>query len=441
MHSRRTPTCGPASWLRNSYASARRVESPAPDDIMQDRSPVAESRSSTVSRTCYRSRITLAVSSLAFTVTASGQLARTSAFLGSEGPSTFLGAVGSYNTFFGPTPDFSRRIDYQSSSIPNFSRGRGAQRPLTLPNALRPSDVRLGMLPTSHRYSFLRESTPNEGRLKAATGIYQIEDFGNLPGWTPAPFPPLRTSPYTTTPRDSWYHRYFNLTREGRPGPEGTATEARAEADAQGTAEESAAEGTSPLLVPPPRKPTPSLASHSERILAVRFQLLAQEAMEAFREATETEVSDRPEKLARASRLLTSVSRLDERSFSPSLLNCYIAMEKEQYITALFYLFDGSRRNPDVFANPPELYAFFGDPELLRARAREMLLVNAENNANLYALQAFCAWLLRDEARMVQAAEAAVKAAYNRPDRPKFESLRFCMTYSLNRAGASAGQP
>lgn len=128
-------------------------------------------------------------------------------------------------------------------------------------------------------------------------------------------------------------------------------------------------------------------------------------ARELFKAATPEDAGDDPrqyfERLSKAEAALRLVRDLDREAYVPCLLLIHVALEKDELLLASSHLRDAVRRHPAVFVERPDLAAYYGDPELLEATARGSLRLGDDHPATeTYALQAYCAWLLDDRARL-----------------------------------------
>jgi hypothetical protein len=162
-----------------------------------------------------------------------------------------------------------------------------------------------------------------------------------------------------------------------------------------------------------PGEPPPfdSLAGALERENEQHIRRSLAQALETFRRATTRDAEDQAEALARARLGLAAVNRLDEEAYLPSLLLIHTALEQGQVQSAIGHLTRLVQRRPTVFAERPDLAAYFGDPEVLEGQMRSLLRIGDESpdQAGAYALQAYCAWVLNDQARLKYALDRMVK--------------------------------
>jgi len=162
---------------------------------------------------------------------------------------------------------------------------------------------------------------------------------------------------------------------------------------------------------------------------------LTARALEAFKVATAADVVDRAEALAEAQRLLKVACDLDREAYIPALLLVHATLERGQIGLAVLHLGEAVRRRPGIFSERPELAVYFGDPALLDEQMRRHLRIGDDNPTyeGAYALQAYCAWVLDDPARVRYALEqmaAASRKAETLPD-PRLARIRFALAAAL----------
>jgi hypothetical protein len=131
------------------------------------------------------------------------------------------------------------------------------------------------------------------------------------------------------------------------------------------------------------------------------------DAFEQFKAATSEGVELRFERLSEAQAALRLVRNLDRESYLPCVLLLHIALEKRQLVGAIDCLVDAVERHPGIFVERPDLAAYCGDPEFLTRTARAYLKIGeSARTPEAYALQAYCAWILDDQARFKDAVAA-----------------------------------
>jgi len=158
-------------------------------------------------------------------------------------------------------------------------------------------------------------------------------------------------------------------------------------------------------------------------------------AFEEFKAATpedEDEDADDRERLSEAQRALRVVRDLDRDAYIPSLLLAHLSLEKRQGSAAITYLTDAVRRHPALFVERPDLASYFGDPKRLERMAREHLRIGDENpSAPNYALQAYCAWVLDDRARVKNALDKMTAEDSTTEMTPGVSAVRDAMAAAL----------
>lgn len=143
-------------------------------------------------------------------------------------------------------------------------------------------------------------------------------------------------------------------------------------------------------------------------------------AEQSFRMAMTPNVPDRETKLWEAQQRLTALRDVDQQAYIPCLLAVHTSLDRDLRRQALFFLVDAVLRNPEVFTAPPDLAAYFGDydsgsqhSKMLEEQMRANIRIGDGNpqDPSAYALQAYCAWVLNDAARVRQAMERMDEAA------------------------------
>jgi hypothetical protein len=237
--------------------------------------------------------------------------------------------------------------------------------------------------------------------LRDISGLGHATSMFNSPrGWIPPDFLKLSGPPVLPDVNRSVYHQFFWLEPAVKQPAEGA--ESRAEV---------------------------STAELYEGLHETDVNMMTDRAIRAFREATQTEVPDRVERLSQAQDVLTSILYINPRAQAPALLCVYIALEREQLNFAMNKLFQAAGRNPDMFREKPDLAQYFGDPKLLSAQLRKFAVVDEARQQDVATLvmQAYCAWMLDDVPRVRRALEAAAKAAEGESLAPAIELLSNAM--------------
>lgn len=274
----------------------------------------------------------------------------------SSSPLEGLGGLGGGSGDAG-LAGIQRRVDQLT---PTFVRAPLALQPTQtgyVPAALLPSGLdRVGQL--------------SGGVLMQVSGFREaISFYAPVAGGPPQILPRSGTPYFAPPPADSPYHDFFGLEQT-------SPDEARNE---------------------PPLTTAALLKRENDTILRQRER----EGMQLFREATAKNAEGREEKLAQAMALFTTVSKLDASAYLPLLLIVHAALEKEQIFTATRTLLVAVRRHPAVFTERPDVSAYYGDPSQLDRVMRRIVLTDygSESPAS-FALQAYCAWVLADVARV-----------------------------------------
>jgi hypothetical protein len=183
--------------------------------------------------------------------------------------------------------------------------------------------------------------------------------------------------------------------------------------------------GLSPAPAPRPAdwKPAiPSVAAELDRRTADRGKRAEQEGVALFKAGTvETRDArtgrflncrDCEESLFQAKQKLLLARDIAGRSYWPCVLLAHIALEEERPTLALSYLLEALDRNPQLFTeDPAQLHQYYGDAQgggrsaVLEAQLRRYVRIGELNprSPHAYALGAYCAWRLGDEARLREA--------------------------------------
>jgi hypothetical protein len=326
------------------------------------------------------------------------------------GPSTRLGVLGPGNTYGPGTPFGSAGAAFSGvggTQVPAINR-YGARRGFSpLPPSFDPARVGFSPLPLNVRYSMLRNTSVDMNTMELISGMAQVQDMNISPGWVPS-FEPeaLRTPLRSGIPQGSSYHRLIGVI----PTVDDVVVSGAAAVSSEG-------EGGS-------EKKNQSSAERLENLVAVELILLTQEANKAFREVTQTDVENRYEKQARTLGLLSSLYSMDQRNTMPLLLSVHLLVERSQDVMAMRNLLEAVRREPTLFSDNPDIFSYFGDPELLRKQARQFMLRNPGGDPAMYILQAYFGWLLQDPARVNLAVNEGLKACVNHPQIYHLEMLR-----------------
>jgi hypothetical protein len=136
------------------------------------------------------------------------------------------------------------------------------------------------------------------------------------------------------------------------------------------------------------------------------------QALAAFKRATRPDVEDVGEALSQARALLTAVRDLDRDAYLPSLLLVHVALQRGTTLLAVCHLADAVRRHPAFFVERPDLALYFAQPAVLEEQMRRNLRIGDETpgQPGVYALQAYCAWVLNDRARVTYALDQLAAA-------------------------------
>src|SRR5262249_37247176 len=124
----------------------------------------------------------------------------------------------------------------------------------------------------------------------------------------------------------------------------------------------------------------------------------------AFKAGTTRSTEDRFEQLAIARRLYMSVLQMDRTAYIPALLCTHAALGKEQYEAAMDSLLDAVKRHPGIFAERPDIAAYFGEAEVFDEQCRKFLRAGetsaekerseASGSSASWIMQSYCAWQL-----------------------------------------------
>ena len=125
-------------------------------------------------------------------------------------------------------------------------------------------------------------------------------------------------------------------------------------------------------------------------------------ALEAFKRATSRDVEQPVEAFWRAHELLVAARDLNRDSYVAPLLLVHTSLAKRQVETAMGNLVLAVRRNPNMFVDGEDVSVYFGDPASLDEQLRPFLRIGDENPdmTAAWALQAYCAWALKDATRL-----------------------------------------
>jgi len=171
------------------------------------------------------------------------------------------------------------------------------------------------------------------------------------------------------------------------------------------------------------------LEQENERVLAQRRA----QALAAFRLATTPGVEDPAQTLSEAERSLMAVHNLDPSDHVASLLLIHVALQRQQTLRAIRHLVDVVRRRPALFVEQPGLAGYFGDPGVLEAQMRGNLQVGEQHpgDAGAYALEAYCAWVLKDNRRIMESLRRMVGATdISKPD-AGVDAIRFALLATM----------
>lgn len=207
---------------------------------------------------------------------------------------------------------------------------------------------------------------------------------------------------YAPEPVGTAFHRFFGLTPTEAEAPSETA-------------------------------PFDSLVSILERENEQFLQDVTARGLEEFKRAMTWDTENRDEALAKACRLLTSARDLDSESYVPSLLLVHVALGKSQMLLALRHLTDAVRRHPTLFVEELDVASYFGDRESLEAQMRVYRRIGDERaeQADGYALQAYCAWVLDDQPSLKRALERMMAANRGTKASAGIEAVRYALTAAV----------
>ena len=161
------------------------------------------------------------------------------------------------------------------------------------------------------------------------------------------------------------------------------------------------------------------------------LQTKKKRAMQLFKSVTANPIDGQEELLSQAQRALQQVMVADPQESLACLLLVHISLERRQYLSAAVNLQAAVERNPEIFQNPPDLSQYFGDPQLLLNRAREMTRFGDNNPDPVnFALQGYSAWLLQDRPRLVETLNRMQEDDIESRMTPKAKAVQ----YALNAA-------
>jgi hypothetical protein len=131
--------------------------------------------------------------------------------------------------------------------------------------------------------------------------------------------------------------------------------------------------------------------------------------------------------------LLTSARDLDPESYVPSLLLVHVALGKNQLLLALRHLSDAVQRHPTLFVEQLDVASYFGDRESLDAQMRQYRRIGDERpeQADGYALQAYCAWVLDDQPSLKRALERMMAANQGTGASAGIDAVRYALTAAV----------
>ena len=154
-------------------------------------------------------------------------------------------------------------------------------------------------------------------------------------------------------------------------------------------------------------------------------------AIEIFKLATAGR-EDSGELLSRARWALCVARDMDPRTRVSPVLLIHAALQQNQPLSAVGYLFDAVERNPDLFVEWPDLASYFGDPQILETQARMYLRAGDQRpSPAACALQAYCAWVLGDQTRVRQALSQLVDSEGEGQSDAGLETFRYALAAAL----------
>jgi hypothetical protein len=315
----------------------------------------------------------------------------------SEGPSSRVGTVGGAYTQYGFGSANRGQSAADQSGLFN-SPGRGFQfrsegGPAGIPSALRPGRSMWGGGGGAYAgYHVLGFGQVDSRKIEQASLMTLAMDFeAPIGGWM-MPIPGMATTLPNSGAGSSGnqFLDYFGLAR----------------------GEEQSVEIAAAL----------TLAERKATENAVSKATLDERARALFRAGTTAGAEDRWEQLSQASRLATTVKNIDASDPAPLLLIAHAALEREQLEVAMYALFDAVRRHPDVFAERPDVGAWFGSRELYDLQMRRCIRIGEDHpdRPAYFVIQAYAAWSLKDIGRARSALAALTRI--ERPD-PDFERI------------------
>lgn len=333
------------------------------------------------------------------------QFRRTTAQLGSEGPSQFVGTIGGGNTGYVPTVSGSRRLDTPYSGMPRFTAAGGRGGSLGRGTAIfRRPGLGFGQGNASSRFAGIRRGMVNEWDLRDVSYLTLATSFNEARGLVMSPDTTRVRTPLFLEEPKSAYHAYFGLVP--------------AESEVR----------------PPERGPDEhTIAARMERLAESSESQRMKNAERAFREATMTEQPNRVEKLAQTMTILSNVRHASGNPEAMLMFAC-AAIMREQTIMASNYLLEVALSKPETFAEMPDLWGHCADPSVLEEALRKLMmrdfrLATAPEDA---VSQAFCALLLKDRARAKAALDEAERRFVGRPYESRVRLFAQAVQYALD---------
>jgi len=242
------------------------------------------------------------------------------------------------------------------------------------------------------------------GQLAVISGLRSAMSIGMpLPGVAPGYIPTVDAFRYTPHPNTTQFHDLFGLV---------------------------------PTEAPPEQKVRGTMAERLEERLDERIRRAEKEGVALFQQATiqlrdprtgrYEGCPDCERKLARAVQQLTLVRDLDKASFVSPLLMAHAYLEQERPGMAIDSMLRAYERNPDLLSAEGEaIDGYFGDVQddadrsaFLQAQMRRYARIGTLNptSPEALAMEAYCAWRLRDFIHARQVAERASEMARSRED-------------------------
>lgn len=354
-------------------------------------------------------------------VPASAQVNRASLSRPSSGPSTRVGQIGGVLTRARATEGAytdvrNRRYSDPGSGIAGaatFGLGFRGVRRAEVPAAFDIADLGYGRFyPGQSIYVNIGRSSPGDSLLVSRYGasMSMTVPLGGI-GKTSIPIP---STPFFAPPEPrSAFHDFYGLT----PSP-------KAEADPT----ESAAASTAVY------DPAALFEKKNAEIIDLRMRNARQALHEVLvnTKAIDEEVA-RQERMSRLIGTLSGVRALEKQDYLPCLMLLHLTLEKNQPIRSLQYLFDVVERNPNFFAEPPDLAEIFGSREFLEEQARRFIRIGDTTPGEPagYALQAYCAWVLGDLVRVRESLQRVEELNATDARSEEAESLRIALGSAL----------